>query len=219
MEAWTELHAEWDRFTQDPAAYREDLLQAARPAMEAQPWKAWGCAKTLAVEVAVLRGRGTLCELGAADWAAGIHPDVWVGFRNAGADARRVGIKCGGMVRETVVGPGCCELALGDNCIPFVCLNFEPAWLTADAPARLTVVTAFLPNEARRALVQCPWRAGPLYVSGGFARALPEEGREYLRLPPSWLRPAAAKRRLLEVYLEELMAAACHPSRLFQIGV
>lgn len=212
VEAWRDVFEEWSRYTADVPRYEEEVAATTMPSARSD-----ACYAALArVNVPPVRNCVLFERPGRECGPGRGFGDVLVGFRNTGPTGMRVALQVDGVtVSNQELAPGAAVLALADNCLPLSCLCFAPVRIWCPPGAR--VVMAYLPFEPRRQLACGSWRLGEAVIARG--RMDPEDtaGLSLHCLPPAWRLKAAAKRRLQDTYLRELMAAACRPERLQQI--
>lgn len=213
VEGWLDLLDEWGRYVVDSAGYMAELKRLALDNPYARTPDLMG------LIALVLRGQSTLYEAPAGLPLYKYGSDVLVGFRNAShtAIAVTVTVNSSTLVVTTVPARSC-QLAWYDNGIPARTPHFPGAALDHQASPDLYYVFAHLTLEARNGLCWGCWQIGPLRIRDGFISK--DVAGPYLSLP-SWgtarLMRSARKRQQQDVYLQELLATACHPRRLPQI--
>lgn len=199
---WQQVLDEWDLYLEDVPWYQSQIQQASWP--DVPPWSI------------IYRRPGCVLIEGPLDDIT--KSDVLVGFKNAGATAANVSISGAGWSIPTTVPAGGYALTLGDNCIPMLGVVFTDIRVSGDVVA---VLAYFAADSCFYEFCRGSWKTGPLFSAMGYHFTRRPESVVCQDLPswtPPWPRRAAAKKRLQDQYLRELMAVACHPSRILQIG-
>lgn len=213
MEDWHDLLDEWGKYVGDSAGYMADLKHLALDYPYARTPNQMGLLGLL------LRGQSTLYEVPAGLPLYKYDPDVLVGFRNAGHSDIAVTVDVERTISVVTTVPArCCRLAWYDNGIPVRCPHFPGTAVDHRASPDLYYVFGHLTLEARRELCWGCWQLGPLRIKNGFVSL--DVAGPYVSLPSwgtAWRLRALRKRQQQDVYLQELLAAACHPRRLLQI--
>lgn len=201
---WQEVLDEWDLYLEDVPWYQAQIQQILRP--DVPPW---------AVLATIYRRPGCVLFERPLDDIA--KSDVLVGFKNAGTTAANVSVSGASWSISTTVPAGGYALALGDNCIPMLGV-FTDVRVSGDVVA---VLAYFAAGSCCHDFCLGSWKTGPLFSAMGCHSTCRPESVVCQDLPswtPAWRRRVAAKKRLQEQYLRELMAVACHPSRMLQVG-
>ena len=154
--------------------------------------------------------------------------NILVGVRNDGTEDVTLEVidescvACTALSR-IVVPAGQASLLLGDNAVP-VMNNKRLAWgvqlwvAGEGSPPEVRVAGAWLiDSPLRAALRRSPWVARG--VDGRVTSSVGDGWQLQLPRARHWRAMVRAKKMLQDAYWGELMARACHPSRLTQIGM
>lgn len=209
VRCWQEMLDEWALYAEDSSGYmtrQVDLLPEIPSAHER------GQASLNS------RRRCTLYEVPAGSLMC-LQGDVLVGYRNGGYVDRRVET-CVGSAAATCVVPACaCELAWHSNGVPLAALQHTEVVIRRPPAPPFYLVFAVMPRGVWRQIRRGAWGLGPIFIRNGRTSDRPPSvhweqlpgGVAYWRMRAEW------KKRQQDVYLRELLAVACHPSRLRQI--
>lgn len=159
-------------------------------------------------------------------WFDAWHEDVWLGVVNTSSRPSQFTLRVAHSTHSFTVAPRGSRLLLadGDNAVPALAVAHPYFVSLTSTVLPYVLVGAKLGDRARRALASGRWLVAGTAVSDGWWDAPASSGwaEGAASLPgygEVWRAAAARKREWLAVVLEELMATACHPSRLAQIGV
>lgn len=146
---------------------------------------------------------------------------AFVGVVNVSDRVARYDIWAGPKHVSTIsANPGEATLALHDNALPRPCLQYELMTLTASAaPFKTIFAHPPKPNSLIYTwLAQGQWVVSGKFISGGLWDCRHKEAVDLPSYRHAWQTMVLRKRKQMTLILEELMQAACHPSRLEHIG-